>query len=132
MMLVGYAGRCFLFWEAAGDSLLVPRLHPGLDVNIFNKLGTILSHGYLDSRITLVLGAKEGVPDSFVMLDTLNSHERGIVQSALKFDCETFPQDLRNKLIGRFDGIPTPNTQKEILGQLANFHFHVRQQDYAI
>ena len=145
------------FWEAAysvccdGDSLLVPRLHPGLDVNIFTKLGTILSHGYLlcgflplriayPTLVTMLLGAKERVPDSFVMsafLDSLNSHERGIVQSALKFDGEIFPQDLRNKLIAiisRFDGrkVPTPNTLKEILGQLANFQFRVKPLPAAV
>ena len=145
------------FWEAAyrvccdGDALLVPRLHPGLDETIFTKLGRILLHGYLISGflplriafptlVTMLLGGKERVPASFLMssfLDSLNAHERGIVQSGLKFNGESFPPDILNKLIAvisRFDGrkVPTPRNLKEILCQLADFQFRVRPLAAAI
>ena len=145
------------FWEAAyrvccdGDSLLVPRLHPGLDSNVFAKLGRILSHGYLlcgflplrlafPTLIIMLLGENERVPESLLIstfIDSLNSHERTIVQSGLKLNGEVFPQDLLNKLIAiisRFEGrmVPTPKTFKKILGQLANFQFRVKPLQAAL
>ena len=129
------------FWEAAyrvccdGDSLLVP-----LDSNIFAKLGRILSHGWLlcvflpltlvfPTLIIMLLGENKRVPELLLIstfIDSLNSHERTIVQSVLKLNGGVFPQDLLNKLIAiisRFEGrmVPTPKTFKKILGQLANF-----------
>lgn len=138
------------FWEVAyrvccdGDLLLVPRLHPGLDSSIFAKLGRILSHGYLlcgflplrlafPTLVMMLLGPNERVLQSLLIstfVDSLNSHERTIVQSGLKFDGGVFPQDILNKLIAiisRFDGlkVPTPQTFKKILGELADFQFRL-------
>ena len=139
------------FWEVAykkccdGDSLLVPVVHPALDCSIFSKLGSILSHGYLQCgflplRIAfptlaiMLLGTHIQIPKWLLLstfIDSLNSHEQDLLKAGLKVKEKAFSQDLQAKLVAivsRFGGrdIPTPLNLKELVVQIAKYQFQTK------
>ena len=138
------------FWEIAytkccdGDSLLVPLMHPGLDSDIFTRLGRVLSHGYLQCGFlplkiafpalsTMLLGVHVSIPNAFLVsafMDSLNSYEQGLLKEGMDAKHE-FSCDLQTKLVSivsRFGGreLPTRNNIQEIVLQLAKYQFQVK------
>ena len=104
---------CFSgFWNEAyklffdGSSLLVPVLHPNVDMLSLPKLGTILSHGYLltgflPTRIAFpalasILLGPEVKMSSKILVETfassLSSYEAALIKEALSFSSEVFSE----------------------------------------
>ena len=91
------------FWEESfkrlfdGSSLLVPVLHPHVDMSVLPRIGMILSHGYLlcgvlPTRIIfpalayVLLGFEIGMPPHILIqtfTDTLSSFESSVIKEAL-------------------------------------------------
>ena len=139
-----------VFWEVAyakccdGDNLLIPLIHPGSDASIFNTLGKVLSHGYLQcgflplriafpTLAAMLLGTSVRIPNSFLVssfIESLNSYEQSIVKVGLESK-KVFPPGIHTKLvaiISRFGGreLPNPSNLKEILVQLAKYQFLIK------
>ena len=92
------------FWEAAyqkafdGSTLLVPAVHPQVDMSTFPLLGTILSHGYMawgfiPVRVVfpviaaVLIGPSVQLPSSMIVdsvLDYLSTYEQATVREALR------------------------------------------------
>ena len=107
------------FWEIAykrffdGDSLLVPMLHPGVDMAALPQLGKIISHGYLVSgflptRIIfpalacILLGVTVEIPSHIVVESfaaSLSSFDASTVKEALRCKDENFTHGMQSKLL---------------------------------
>lgn len=136
------------FWDEAfqqffdGQTLMVPVV---TDMSALPLLGTIISHGYLVSgflpvRIAfpvlagILLGANVDIPDH-VLLDTWNeylcTYEAALIKDALVINSPCFPKSMQHSLIGVLSRcgcreIPTPQTLRRILTQVASYEFHVK------
>jgi hypothetical protein len=105
------------FWMQAysilfeGSNLLIPMIHPQMDMSVLPTIGRIISHGYLVAGILpikialptlmiILLGSSVTVTND-VLLDTLFDYvtysEKEIFQQALSMT--SFPPDFQEKLI---------------------------------
>ena len=134
------------FWEIVykkffeGDSLLIPALHPGVDMGALPKLGKIISHGYLVSgflptRIIfpalacMLLGITVDIPSSIVLQSfaaSLSSFDASVVKEALSSKDTTFSNDMQSKLLYIFSQYgcrvcPKPLELKDQINSIAKY-----------
>ena len=135
------------FWEEAakrvfdGYNLLIPAIHPEIDMQVFPIMGCLLSHGFLacsylpvviafPTLVGILLGPTTVIPDSIllhVFPDLLSDLEAGVLREAI--GCKSqFTQELKNKLVAvlaRFDcrEIPTIKTIKALLIRISHYEF---------
>ena len=131
------------FWEESyvknfdGEKLLVPAVHPNMDMTVLRLLGTILSHGFmvcgfLPIRLAFpivaaaLLGPETEFPDSMIIdsfIDYLSTYESSLISQAL---CEVkngkeLTQTLQAQIISIFSRlgcvqVPTKtNLQKVVI-----------------
>lgn len=126
------------FWEGAyldGGNLLIPAVHPGVDMTNLPIRGAILSHGFLSSRFipirvafpivaSVLLGPSVEIPDVTIMdsfVDFISSYE-GKIGRLFRSYALFYVEDLEGKLIeirSHFGcrQMPTPhNIRKRIYG----------------
>lgn len=131
------------FWEEAvtrlfdGAGVVIPAVTPHSDMIVYCVLGTVLSHGFLESgylpvRIAFPVvacalkGAFTDIPDPILLqslLDYLSTYEADVVREALtvsEFSVTTC--DCLLDMVSRFGcvQIPTPANLKTILIQVAH------------
>ena len=138
------------FWDDAylksfdGGIVLTPAMHPGVSMNVFPILGTIISHGFLSCgflpiRIAfpvlaaIVYGPTVSIPTDMLLKsfeDFLTSYESGIVKLAVFLEKEnkSFSSNLLSKLIEILSRmgccrIPTRDNFKVLLTEVAQFNF---------
>ena len=136
------------FWEIAylqafdGGNVLIPAIHPHMNVALFPVLGTIISHGYISCgflpiRISFPVlasclkGPDTPIPDLVVLecfMDYVSTTESVVLQKALK------SQKLVGKeqtdvvdVISRFGcrEMPTANNLNQLLIQIAKHEFQM-------
>ena len=139
------------YWDEAyqqffdGSTLLVPALHPSVDISALPRLGTVLSHGYLlcgfmPTRIafpvlaSIFLGSAAKIPkniliDSFA--ESLSSFEASIIKKALTSTDREFSAEIKANLISILSRYgcrvcPTPQTLHSQLANTAKFEFQVK------
>lgn len=136
------------FWEEAyskffeGATLLVPMVHPHMDMATYPILGRIISHGYLvtghlpvrialPTLINMLLGPKS-VPCQLLLdafLDYISAHERSVFREALRYGYEgRFPSSVQETLLNvlsRFGcrQLPTPTNLRCCIEHIAKYEF---------
>ena len=136
------------FWEVAyskifeGATLLVPMVHPHLDMTIFPILGRILSHGYLvaghlpvrislPTLINMLLGPKQ-VSSQILLesfLDYISGTERRVFKEALSYQQDDrFPSNIQERLLSvlcrfRCRQLPTPANLISCIQHIAEYEF---------
>ena len=139
------------FWNEAyklffdGSSLLVPVLHPNVDMLSLPKLGTILSHGYLVSgflptRIAfpalanILLGLAVKLPSTILVetfASSLSSYEAGLIKESLASSSGAFSKSTKAGLVSLLSRYgcrvcPTPQNLESLISSTANFEFLVK------
>lgn len=133
------------FWEEAvkrvfdGSNLMIPAIHPEIDMQVFPILGRLVSHGFLacsylpvviafPTLVSVLLGPNTVVPDSILLNtfpDLLTDLESSIVREAI--ECTSpFSQELKKSLIdvlARFGcrEIPTNETIRTLLIRISQY-----------
>ena len=140
------------YWDEAyqqffdGSTLLVPALHPSVDMSALPCLGTVLSHGYLlcgflPTRIafpvlaSILLGSTAKIPKNILIdnfVESLSTFEASLIKKALTLTtgCE-FLAEIKENLImvlSRYGCrvCPTPQTLHSQLANTAKFEFQVK------
>lgn len=136
------------FWEEAyaklfeGSNVLIPMVHPHMDMMVFSTLGRILSHGYLvcghlpvrialPTLMCMILGPSTKVPVKILLdafLDYISYTERDTLKEALKLVDGKFPasvQDTLLTILSKFGcrRLPTPNTLMSCIQRVAEYEF---------
>ena len=138
------------FWEEVyvhffdGSSLLVPTVHPNVDMSLLPKLGLILSHGYLvcgflPTRIAFpalvsILNPPVTFPTSMLVpafADSLSVFEAATVREALAANSTTFSDIQNNILMTIFSRYgcreyPTPKNIHSLTENTARFEFTIK------
>ena len=138
------------FWEEAyvhffdGSSLLVPTIHPNVDMSLLPKLGLILSHGYLmcgflPTRIAFpalasILNPPVTFPTNMLVVafaESLSVYEAATVKAALAANSTTFSDIQKNTLMSIFSRYgcrecPTPNNIHSLIENTARFEFTIK------
>ena len=138
------------FWEEAyvrffdGSSLLVPTIHPNIDMSLLPKLGLILSHGYLVSgflptriafpALASILIPPVTFPTNMLVLafaDSLSVFEAAAVKEALAANSTTFSDIQKETLMSIFSRYgcrecPTPNNIHSLIENTARFEFTIK------
>ena len=135
------------FWEAAykyafdGSSLLIPVLHPHLDMSMLPHMGLVLSHGYLLSGVFptriafpalayILLGTEVNIPEHILVqsfMDTLSSLENSVVKEALKCSGPITYNSTLVDVLSRCGCRTVPNKREELLSLIlgiCRFKFH--------
>lgn len=136
------------FWEVVyskffeGATLLIPMVHPHMDMTIYPILGRVLSHGYLvtghlpvrialPTLINMLLGPKS-VSCTILLeafLDYISSTERAVFKEALTYSADRkFPCAVEETLLtvlSRFGcrQLPTPLNLKACIEKIAQYEF---------
>lgn len=139
------------YWEEAysklfdGSAVLIPMIHPHMDMTDFMILGRILSHGYLVSGhlpvrialptlINMVLGPTK-IPAQILLnafLDYISSAERAIFKDALNLrSAAVFPNFTKDTLVdtlSRFGcrQVPTPDKLMSTIKCIAEYEFMIK------
>ena len=123
------------FWEETfkklfdGSGLLVPVVHPHIDMTVFPRIGMVLSHGYLvcgilPTRIIfpalayVLLGFDIDIPPHILIqsfIDTLSCFESSVVKEAL--GCKGVMEHSHTTLLevlSRYGSRALPNTTQEL------------------
>ena len=136
------------FWKSAfikyfdGSSLLVPCLHAQSNMAIFQKLGTIMSHGYLfcnvlptriafPSLAACLMGLHVEIPDSIYLcslIDYLSLAEQKVVRESFVVKSHSFPKQIEQELINILDRFetrenPNPGNLKRLLIAVGKYEF---------
>ena len=135
------------FWEEVysrmfeGATILIPMVHPHIDMMIYPVLGHILSHGYLVSGhlpvrialptlINMIMGPIKVTPQVLLdgFLDYISSTERGIFKDALKCQSDKFPSAMQGGLLDTLSKfgcrqLPTPSNLMSIIERIAEYEF---------
>ena len=138
------------FWEEAykhffdGSCLLVPSVHPNMDVSLMPTLGLVLSHGYLVSgfmptRIafpalaSVLLDSPISFPTSMLIeafAESLSVFEAGEIKKALATDSSSFSkaQNTIMSILSRFGCrvCPTPQNIESVTASTAKFVFQIQ------
>ena len=138
------------FWEEVyvhffdGSSLLVPTVHPNVDMSLLPKLGLILSHGYLvcgflPTRIAFpalvsILNPPVTFPTSMLVpafADSLSVFEAATVREALAANSTTFSdiqKDILMTIFSRYGcrEYPTPKNIHSLIENTARFEFMIK------
>ena len=133
------------FWEEAakrvfdGSNLLIPTIHPEINMQVFPILGRLLSYGFLacnylpvviafPTLVSVLLGPNTIVPDSILLStfpDLLTDLESRVIREAI--ECKSpFSQELTKNLIdmlARFGcrEIPTNETIRAVLIRISHY-----------
>ena len=135
------------FWEEAykcafdGSTLLLPILHPHLDVSVLRQVGMVLSHGYLVSSVFpiriafpvlayVLLGFEISIPvDMFIQsfIDSLSSFENGIIKDTLERTGAIAQSATIVEILSRYGCRSIPKTSDElrrlVIG-ICRYNFH--------
>ena len=138
------------FWEEAyihffdGSSLLVPTVHPNVDMSLLPKLGLILSHGYLvcgflPTRIAFpalasILNPSVTFPTNIpvpAFAESLSVFEAATVKEALAANSTTFSDIQKDILMSIFSRYgcrecPTPKNIHSLTENTARFEFTIK------
>ena len=125
-----------------GATLLVPNLHAQSDMAIFQKLGTIMSHGYLfchvlPTRIAFpciaacLIGLDVQIADNIYLrsfIDYLSQAEQKVVKESITVKSNAFSKQVERDLINILDrfGIrenPNPGNLKQLLIAAGKYEF---------
>ena len=135
------------FWEAAykcafdGSSLLLPVLHPHLDMSMLPHMGLILSHGYLLSGVFptriafpalayVLLGFEVNILEEILvqlLVDTLSSLENSVVKEALQCNGQIAYNATLVDILSRCGCRTVPKKRAELLSLIqgiCRFKFH--------
>ena len=136
------------FWEQAyskhfeGARMLIPLVHPHMDMSIYPILGRVISHGYLvaghlpirialPTLVNMLLGPKQLTSQILLdaFLDYISIDEKTVFKEALL--CDTFSSDMKQTLLGvlsRFNCrlLPTPDNLVSSICRIAEYEFVAR------
>lgn len=125
-----------------GVSLLIPALHPSVDMAAFRTMGTVISHAYLTSGIlpirvafpclaSMLLGTSSEIPQSQLVAaftEMLSVHDASVVRNALemRMQQDSFPPDMVDELLQVLSSyscreIPRPSTLRSVIQRVARY-----------